>query len=70
MELYKIIDRYQDQVVYFDTDSVILLLPPGVQPPPTSSRLGELKDEVLEEYGPSARMTSFASLGPKVYTYE
>ena len=69
MELYKIIRDYEEEVIYFDTDSVILHLPPGVPPPPTSTLLGGLKDEVLEDYGPDSFMASFASLGPKTYTY-
>ena len=56
-------------MVYFDTDSVFLLLPPGVKPPPTSTVLGGLKDEILEEHGPEASITSFHSIGPKSYTY-
>ena len=69
MALYKVIDQYPEQVVYMDTDSLFLLLPPGVQPPPTSTVLGGLKDEIYEEFGAGAKITQFASIGPKSYTY-
>ena len=67
--LYHVLDKYSKQVVYFDTDSVILLYRPekgDIPPPISSSALGRLKDE-LE---PGELMTSFSSIGPKCYTYE
>ena len=69
LRLYEVIEKYPDQVVYFDTDSVFLLLPPGMEGPPTSSKLGDLKDEILETYGPGHRIVDFAATGPKSYTY-
>ena len=58
-------------MVYFDTDSVILLVPPGEEPPETSTMLGALKDEIAEdpELGPDAVIVAFASGGPKLYCY-
>ena len=67
--LLKIIRQYPQEVVYFDTDSVFILLPPGREPPPTSTVLGGLKDEIMEEHGPEASISSFHSIGPKSYTY-
>ena len=63
------IRQYPEEVVYFDTDSVFLLLPPWKEPPPTSTVLGGLKDEIAEEFGPEAYISSFHSIGPKSYTY-
>ena len=69
IKLYEVIAAYPKETIYFDTDSVFLLLPEGVEGPPTSNRLGGLKDEVKETYGAGCRIISFASLGPKTYTY-
>jgi hypothetical protein len=69
MKLYDIIAKYSSEVVYFDTDSVFLHLPPGVEGPATSAKLGELKDEIQEGYGPGHHITSLDCLGPKTYTY-
>ena len=69
MRLYSLIDAYSDHVWYFDTDSILLYLPPTVTPPPTSTVLGGLKDEIYEEYGEGAHITSFYSTGPKSYSF-
>jgi hypothetical protein len=69
IKLYKVLDRRPDQVIYFDTDSVVLLIPPGDTPPPTSTMLGGLKDEVEEEFGLGASITSFVAIAPKSYAY-
>ena len=66
LKLYQVLDDYSDYIVYFDTDSVFLLLPDDVEGPKTSNRLGELKDEVDKGH----KITCFYSLGPKTYTYE
>ena len=67
--LYRLLDKFQDQVVYMDTDSLFLLLPADMEPPPTSTVLGGLKDEIMEEWGPDATISSFISIGPKSYSY-
>jgi DNA polymerase elongation subunit (family B) len=72
LRLYSVIEQYKEEVVYFDTDSVILHLPPGMSGPDVSDLLGELKDEVADTFGkkyPEAQITSFLSLGPKCYSY-
>lgn len=67
--MFQIISAYSEHVIYFDTDSVFLYLPPDIQPPKTSTVLGGLKDEIKEEYGPDAYISQFTSIGPKAYTY-
>ena len=67
--LYKIIAKYPINTVYFDTDSIILLLPKFTKPLLSSNILGGLKDEIFESYGPDAAIGGFCSLGPKVYYY-
>lgn len=71
MALYKVIDEYSSHVIYFDTDSVFLHFPAGskLTPPHTSTALGGLKDEILEEFGKDAAIADFVSLGPKSYSY-
>lgn len=63
--LYQMMQRYEDYVLYCDTDSVFLNLPPDVKPPEAGVFLSEWTDELdgLEMVG------SFVSLGPKSYAY-
>ena len=56
-------------MVYFDTDSLFILLPPGKEPPETSTVLGGLKDEIKETFGEGAYIACFYSIGPKSYGY-
>ena len=67
--LYKVIARYPNNTVYFDTDSIFLLLPNCIQPPISSGVLGGLKNEILDKWGSNAKLNSFCSLGPKAYYY-
>ena len=69
LKLYKILQDYPEQVAYFDTDSVFLLLPDGMEGPRTSTLLGDLKDEIEDEFGEGYRIICFYSSGPKSYTY-
>ena len=69
--LYKAIDKYQKvaKVVYYDTDSVFLLFPPGHPVPETSTVLGRLKDEIAEDFDSDHFISQFCALGPKSYCY-
>lgn len=69
LELFRLLDEYSEEVVYFDTDSAVLLLPADRPGPPTSASLGGLKDEITEKFGPGHRISSFTSLGPKCYVF-
>jgi DNA polymerase type B, organellar and viral len=68
LKLYDLIDSLGDQVLYYDTDSVVYTTKPGQLDPKTGSFLGELTDEVAD-YGPNAYITQFVSAGPKNYSY-
>ncbi len=69
MEFLKIF-YLQERVCYFDTDSVIYLTNPGdTYHPKLGSWLGELTDEIQDEFGTQAKMDTFASAGPKNYGY-
>jgi hypothetical protein len=47
MELYKYLDLLQDKVLYYDTDSVFYILPPGVEDPiKEGNSLGQMSNEL------------------------
>ena len=64
LELYNVLDRLGDRVIYYDTDSIFLVSKPGFWEPPTSDWLGGLTDELDGEY-----IIEFVSGGPKNYSY-
>ncbi|KAJ8018953.1 hypothetical protein HOLleu_42763 [Holothuria leucospilota] len=45
LRLYDVIDRLNDRVLYFDTDSVVYISRPGEWDPPTGDYLGDLTNE-------------------------
>ena len=64
LKLYDLLDLLQEQVLYYDTDSVIYLHEPGKPEPPLGDYLGDLTDELDGDY-----ITEFMSGGPKNYAY-
>jgi G:T-mismatch repair DNA endonuclease (very short patch repair protein) len=68
MKLYSYLDRLQERVLYFDTDSVIYITGPNDRDLETGMFLGQLTDE-LESYGDGAYISEFVSAGPKNYAY-
>ena len=64
LKLYDLLDQLQEQVLYYDTDSVIYVHEPGKPEPPLGDYLGDLTDELDGDY-----ITSFMSGGPKNYAY-
>ncbi len=67
LKLFELLEQLGCRVLYFDTDSVIYTCCPCEQPLRFESNLGDLADEIVGNYGPGARITEFASLGPKTY---
>ena len=65
LKLYDLLDQLQEQVLYYDTDSVIYLHKPGKPEPPLGDYLGDLTDELDGDY-----ITAFMSCGPKNYAYQ
>ena len=65
LKLYDLLDQLQEQVLYYDTDSVIYVHEPGKPEPSLGDYLGDLTDELDGDY-----ITSFMSLGPKNYAYQ
>lgn len=68
LKLYEYLEVLGDQVLYYDTDSVLYNYRAGLNRVPTGDYLGEMTDE-LTEYGPGSYITEFVSGGPKTYAY-
>ena len=65
LKLYDVLDRLEERVLYYDTDSVIYVHEPGKPDPPLGNYLGQLTDELDSgDY-----ITTFISGGPKNYAY-
>ncbi len=65
LELYDLMDKLDDRVLYSDTDSAIFVSRDGDWIPPLGDHLGELTDEI----GDGDYITEFCSSGPKSYGY-
>ena len=57
-------------LLYFDTDSLIYYRKRSDRQLECGDHLGQLKDEIASEYGPSAFIRAFVTCGPKNYAYE
>ena len=73
MELYDLLDKLQERILYVDTDSILFTSRDGEWIPPLGPYLGDLTDELnsaqvcgapTEDY-----ITEFVSGGPKCYAY-
>ncbi|KAG1952108.1 extracellular sulfatase Sulf-2 [Pimephales promelas] len=65
LELYELMDKLGDRVLYSDTDSVIFVSRDGDWEPPLGDHLGELTNEIDDgDY-----ITEFCSSGPKSYGF-
>lgn len=64
LALYQYLDKLKEQVLHFDTDSIIYLWKNGLPQVETRPFLGQMKDETE---GVSIR--EFVTGGPKNYTY-
>ncbi|KAI2645178.1 DNA polymerase [Labeo rohita] len=65
LELYNLMDKLGDRLLYSNTDSVIYVSREGDWEPPLGPYLGELTDEV----GSDDFITEYCSSGPKTYGY-
>nr|DAC81393.1 TPA_asm: PolB-C [Pimephales minnow adintovirus] len=66
LELYELMDRLGDRLLYSDTDSVIFVSREGDWEPPLGDHLGELTSEVDED----DFVSCFCSSAPKSYAFE
>ena len=64
LRLYDVLEKLDQQVLYFDTDSVVFKYKEGDYRPQTGDFLGDLTDELNGEY-----IVEFVSAGPKNYAY-
>ena len=64
LELYKYLELLKNQVVYFDTDSIIYLWREGLPGVETGPFLGQMKDETA-----GVPIHEFVTGGPKNYSY-
>ena len=66
LKLYEYLDHLKEQVLYFDTDSVIYSHLPGQPDIPTGDYLGEMTDELEGD----DHIVDFSSGAPKNYGYK
>ena len=64
LELYKYLELLKDQVLYFDTDSIIYLWREGLPDVETGPFWGQMKDETA-----GVPIHEFVTGGPKNYSY-
>ncbi|KAJ1531409.1 hypothetical protein ONE63_000090 [Megalurothrips usitatus] len=70
LQLYKYLDVVQKRALYHDTDSVAYISRPGEPDLPLGTHLGDLTDQIEEDYGPGSYITEFVAGGPKNYAYK
>ena len=70
MQLYKYLDIVKEGALYHDTDSVAFISRPGEPDLPLGTHLGDLTDQVEEDYGHGSFITEFVAGGPKNYAYK
>jgi len=70
LQLYHYLDMVRERAIYHDTDSVAYISRPGEPDLPIGSHLGDLTDQIEEEYGPGLFIIEFCAGGPKNYAYK
>jgi hypothetical protein len=68
--LYNYLDIVGERAAYHDTDSICFLSVPGLPDPPLGPYLGDLTDQLEDDYGPGSFCTEFVSAGAKNYSYK
>ena len=70
LELGEVLDKLGTRVLYYDTDSCVFTGNPsrGDFMPELGKKLGDLTDEISDQFGPDAKCFSFVSTGPKCYS--
>lgn len=67
LELYKYLELLGDRILYYDTDSIMYVERPGDTPVPTGIFLGDMKDELEDDFGIGSYGSELAAGGPKNY---
>lgn len=70
LQLYQYLDIVKERALYHDTDSVAYISRPGEPDLPLGTHLGDLTDQIAEDYGPGSFITEFAAGGPKNYAFK
>jgi hypothetical protein len=70
MQLYKYLDIVGERAAYHDTDSVAYISRPGEPDLPLGTHLGDLTDQVVEDYGPGSFIMEYVAGGPKNYAFK
>ena len=70
LQPYKHLDTVKERGLYHDTDSVAYISRPGDPDLPLGTHLGDLTDQVEEDYGAKSFITEFVAGGPKNYAYK
>ncbi|XP_052131334.1 uncharacterized protein LOC127751597 [Frankliniella occidentalis] len=70
LQLYKYLDEVKDRALYHDTDSVAYISRPDQPELRLGTHLGDLTDQIEEDYGPNSYITEFVAGGPKNYAYK
>ena len=70
LELYKLLDKIGENVLYFDTDSVLFVFDvTKLEKIETGNFLGELTNELVKKNCSEIWIMEFCSTGPKCYSY-
>ena len=70
LELYKLLDKFRENILYFDTDSVLFVSDETKSKKiETGNFLGELTNELEKKNCSEIWIEEFCSTGPKCYSY-
>ncbi|KAK3928618.1 tRNA pseudouridine synthase B [Frankliniella fusca] len=64
------LDVVKERALYHDTDSICYIRRPGEPELPLGTHLGDLTDQIEEDYGPGSFITEFVAGGPKNYAFK
>ncbi|KAK3908802.1 putative DNA polymerase [Frankliniella fusca] len=67
IQLYRYLDLVGKRALYHDTDSVAYISRPGQDDLPLGTHLGDLTDQIEEDWGPGSFITEMVCGGPKNY---
>ncbi|XP_052125924.1 uncharacterized protein LOC127749915 [Frankliniella occidentalis] len=69
MQLYQYLDTVRERAIYADTDSCAYISRPGEPELRLGTHLGDLTDQVSEQFGPGSFILEMVCAGPKNYSY-
>ncbi|KAK3917644.1 Translation initiation factor IF-2 [Frankliniella fusca] len=68
IQLYRYLDLVGKRALYHDIDNVAYISRPGQDDLPLGTHLGDLTDQIEEDWGPGSFITEMVCGGPKNYT--